>query len=70
MADLDSNTEDTNYIQAIDRLWDDVVNTKMYITGGIGYSCKNEGFTEDYDLPNAEAYCETCASVGMVFWIQ
>lgn len=70
MADLASITEDTTYIQALDRLWDDVVNTKMYITGGIGSSCKNEGFTEDYDLPNAEAYCETCASVGMVFWNQ
>lgn len=70
MADLASITEDTTYIQALDRLWDDVVNTKMYITGGIGSSRKNEGFTEDYDLPNAEAYCETCASVGMVFWNQ
>ena len=40
----------------------------MYITGGIGSSADNEGFTEDYDLPNLEAYCETCASVGMVFW--
>lgn len=70
MADLASITKDTSYIQALDRLWDDVVNTKMYATGGIGSSRKNEGFTEDYDLPNAEAYCETCASVGMVFWNQ
>jgi DUF1680 family protein len=50
------------------RLWDDVVLRNMYITGGIGSSRHNEGFTEDYDLPNAEAYCETCASVGMVLW--
>lgn len=70
MADLASITKDTSYVQALDRLWDDVVNTKMYATGGIGSSRKNEGFTEDYDLPNAEAYCETCASVGMVFWNQ
>jgi DUF1680 family protein len=40
----------------------------MYITGGIGSLAKNEGFGEDYDLPNENAYCETCASVGMVFW--
>ena len=42
----------------------------MYITGGIGSSHDNEGFTEDYDLPNLDAYCETCASVGMVLWNQ
>jgi len=40
----------------------------MYVTGGIGQSAQNEGITEDYDLPNLTAYCETCASVGMVFW--
>lgn len=70
MADLASITKDTAYVHALDRLWDDVIYTKMYATGGIGSSRKNEGFTEDYDLPNAEAYCETCASVGMVFWNQ
>lgn len=70
MADLASITKDTSYVHALDRLWDDVVHTKMYATGGIGSSRKNEGFTDDYDLPNAEAYCETCASVGMVFWNQ
>lgn len=70
MADLASITRDTAYVHALDRLWEDVIYTKMYATGGIGSSRKNEGFTEDYDLPNAEAYCETCASVGMVFWNQ
>lgn len=70
MADLASITKDTAYVHALDRLWEDVIYTKMYATGGIGSSRKNEGFTEDYDLPNAEAYCETCASVGMVFWNQ
>lgn len=40
----------------------------MYVTGGIGNSRKNEGFTVDYDLPNADAYCETCASIGMALW--
>lgn len=70
MADYASIARDSAYIAALDRLWDDVVGTKMYLTGGIGSSRKNEGFTDDYDLPNEEAYCETCASVGMVFWNQ
>jgi DUF1680 family protein len=42
----------------------------VYVTGGIGSSGSNEGFSTDYDLPNEQAYCETCASVGMVFWNQ
>jgi DUF1680 family protein len=68
MADVASLKGDTGYIHALDRLWDDVVLSKMYITGGIGSSRHNEGFTEPFDLPNYEAYCETCASVGMVLW--
>lgn len=70
MADVAALKNDTGYIAAIDRLWDDVVHRNMYITGGIGSSHDNEGFTEDYDLPNLDAYCETCASVGMVLWNQ
>ena len=70
MADVAALKNDTGYIAAIDRLWDDVVHRYMYITGGIGSSRDNEGFTEDYDLPNLDAYCETCASVGMVLWNQ
>ena len=70
MADVAALKNDTGYIAAIDRLWDDGVHRNMYITGGIGSSRDNEGFTEDYDLPNLDAYCETCASVGMVLWNQ
>ncbi|EEY83591.1 hypothetical protein HMPREF0103_1832 [Bacteroides sp. 2_1_33B] len=70
MADVAALKNDTGYIATIDRLWDDVVHRNMYITGGIGSSHDNEGFTEDYDLPNLDAYCETCASVGMVLWNQ
>lgn len=70
MADYTAATGDTTYMKALNNLWDDVVNKKMYITGGIGSSKDNEGFTEPYDLPNEDAYCETCASVGMVFWNQ
>jgi DUF1680 family protein len=68
MADVAALKNDTGYVDAMHRLWDDVVFRNMYITGGIGSSHRNEGFTEDYDLPNYEAYCETCASVGMVLW--
>ena len=68
MADVASYTGDKGYTDALDRLWDDVVLRNMYITGGIGQSASNEGFSNDYSLPNLTAYCETCASVGMVYW--
>lgn len=70
MADVAAIKRDSGYIAALNRLWDDVVLRNMYITGGIGSSHHNEGFTEDYDFPNLDAYCETCASVGMVLWNQ
>lgn len=69
-ADVATYTHDTGYIEAMKRVWEDVVFRNMYITGGIGSSGGNEGFTTDFDLPNENAYCETCASVGMVFWNQ
>lgn len=69
-ADVAAVTRDTGYIKAMKAVWEDVVVRNMYITGGIGSSGRNEGFSNDYDLPNEEAYCETCASVGMVFWNQ
>lgn len=68
MADVNTFKPEANYLPALTRVWDDVVNRNMYITGGIGSSRSNEGFTVDYDLPNETAYCETCASIGMVFW--
>ncbi|MBD0259132.1 MAG: glycoside hydrolase family 127 protein, partial [Cytophagales bacterium] len=69
-ADVAAVTGDKGYVQAMKTVWEDVVNRNMYITGGIGSSGRNEGFSVDYDLPNEQAYCETCASVGMVFWNQ
>jgi DUF1680 family protein len=69
-ADVAAVTGDDGYVQAMKTVWEDVVNRNMYITGGIGSSGRNEGFSTDYDLPNEQAYCETCASVGMVFWNQ
>lgn len=52
----------------LDRLFDNLTLRKMYLTGGIGNSASNEGFTTDYDLPNESAYAETCAGIGLVFW--
>jgi DUF1680 family protein len=69
-ADVASVTQDPGYMSAMTAVWEDVVYRNMYLTGGIGSSGHNEGFTDDYDLPNGAAYSETCASVGMVFWNQ
>ncbi len=69
-ADVGAAKNDNGYMDAMKAVWEDVVYRNMYITGGIGSSGSNEGFTVDYDLPNETAYCETCASVGMVFWNQ
>jgi hypothetical protein len=68
MADIVAEQGAPEYFRALERLWDSTVNRNMYVTGGIGSSEANEGFTRDYDLPNDTAYCETCASVGMVLW--
>lgn len=68
MADVAKETKNKGYIDAMKRVWEDVVFRNMYLTGGIGSSGSNEGFTVDYDLPNKEAYAETCASIGMVYW--
>ena len=69
-ADVAAITGDEGYISAMKTVWEDVVYRNMYITGGVGSSGSNEGFSKDYELPNEQAYCETCASVGMVFWNQ
>ena len=69
-ADVAAANNDPGYMNAMKQVWEDVVYRNMYITGGIGSSGRNEGFSVDYDLPNEEAYCETCASVGMVLWNQ
>ena len=68
MTDVMVNTGDSTYLPALNRVWDDVVLRNMYITGGIGSSSTNEGFLNDYELPNKTSYCETCSSVGMVLW--
>jgi DUF1680 family protein len=68
MADVVYETGDQGLLAALNRLYDSVTLRRMYVTGGIGPSAHNEGFTDDYDLPNENAYQETCASAGMVLW--
>lgn len=65
---VDAAPEET--MPTLHRLWDSLTRHRMYITGGIGSAGYNEGFTEDFDLPNRDAYAETCAAIGLVFWAQ
>lgn len=67
MADVAALTGDSAYIKAIDRIWDNIVNKKYYITGGIGATSNGEAFGANYELPNMSAYCETCAAIGNVY---
>jgi DUF1680 family protein len=69
-ADVAAETGDNTLLAPLETIWHDVVDKKMYITGGIGSSAKNEGFTKAFDLPNESAYCETCAAIGMALWNQ
>jgi len=66
IADVAALTNDAGYAAAVDRLWDNLVGRKLYLTGGVGSRGTGEGFTADYDLPNLSAYCETCASIANV----
>jgi DUF1680 family protein len=68
MADVAALEDDAKMKQAGDRIWDNLVQSKLYLTGGIGAAGGHEGFGDPYDLPNMTAYNETCASVGMDFW--
>ena len=68
MADVAALTGDSSYIRAIDKIWENVVSKKLYITGGIGARHNGEAFGDNYELPNKTAYNETCAAIGNVFW--
>ena len=68
MADVAAITGDVNYIKALDKIWENLVNYKIYLTGGIGAQAGHEGFGPKYDLPNLTAYNETCASIGDIYW--
>ncbi|NLZ73372.1 MAG: glycoside hydrolase family 127 protein, partial [Bacteroidales bacterium] len=67
MADVAALTGDLDYIHAIDKIWENIVGKKYYITGGIGATAAGEAFGENYELPNMSAYCETCAAIGNVY---
>jgi len=68
MADVAAATGDRSLVTALKRLWANVTARRMHVTGGLGPTCRNEGFTFDYDLPNENAYDETCANIALVFW--
>lgn len=68
MADVARLTGDETLYRACERLWNNIVDEKMYITGGIGGTHIGESFSFPYDLPNDTAYAETCASIGLVFF--
>ena len=67
MADVAAITGDSSYIKAIDKIWDNIVSKKIYITGGIGAHHAGEAFGNNYELPNLSAYCETCTAIGNVY---
>jgi DUF1680 family protein len=68
MMDVALSLNDSTYLPAVNRAWNDAIPAKMYVTGGVGSRREGEAFGEKYELPNKEAYCETCSSVGMVLW--
>jgi DUF1680 family protein len=68
MADVAALTGDKDYVKALNLIWENVVSKKLYITGGIGNEGEGEAFGNEYELPNLDAYCETCAAIANVFW--
>ena len=68
MTDLARETNDESLLDMCKKLWRHLVSKRLYITGGLGSSSSNEGFTSDYDLPDESAYAETCAGIGLIFW--
>lgn len=68
IADVAALTGDAGFIETVDRIWENVVSKKLYITGGIGARGGGEAFGPNYELPNASAYAETCAAIANAFW--
>ena len=67
IADVAALTGESAYIDVIDRIWENIVTRKLYITGGVGARHAGEAFGDDYELPNLSSYCETCAAIGNVY---
>ncbi|MBN2450812.1 MAG: glycoside hydrolase family 127 protein [Lentisphaeria bacterium] len=70
MTDIAMLTGDPAYLTAVDRIWDNAVQRRMYLTGGVGSTHEGEAFGADFDLPNESAYCESCAGCGLAFWAE
>jgi DUF1680 family protein len=68
VADVAAITGDQRYITAIDRIWEDVVNRKLYLIGSVGQHGAGEGYAGAYKLPNLKAYNETCAAIALALW--
>lgn len=68
MTDIAVFERDSAYNEAVQKLWHNMVEKKMYITGGIGAKHDGEAFGENYELPNLTSYSETCAAIGSVYW--
>ena len=68
IADIALETGDEELLELSRRLWDDLTQHQMYVTGGVGPSPVNEGFTFAYDMPTETAYAETCAAIALAFW--
>lgn len=67
-AAVDLRCSDRGTLDALEHIWNHLSSSQTYVTGGIGSSGKNEGFGRDFDLPNRDAYAETCAGIGLVMW--
>ncbi len=67
-TDYYMETGDAAYLKTLETLWGDLANRKMYITGGVGSRESGESFGEAYELPNAQAYGESCAAIGNMMW--
>ena len=68
VADVAALTGNTDYVSAIDKIWENMVAKKFYITGGVGSRGEGEAFGDNYELPNTTAYNETCAAIANVYW--
>jgi len=68
MTDIAALKRDRDYLNAVNKIWQNVVSRKLYITGGIGARHEGESFGENYELPNLTAYSETCAAIANIYW--
>lgn len=70
MTDIAALYQDQDYLKAVNTIWENIVNKKLYLTGGIGARHDGEAFGENYELPDITAYSETCAAIGSIYWNQ